>query len=68
MTKFRIEMRNNSDARRADGARTILGVPAKCRHNGGKIVIATTDAADSLRAALDAALRGFIVAYEETEL
>jgi hypothetical protein len=36
--------------------------------HGGKIVIATTDAADSLRAALDAALRGSVVGYEEAEL
>ena len=43
-TTIKIEMANNSDARRADVLRSIRG--ASCRHNGGKIVIATVDSDD----------------------
>jgi hypothetical protein len=51
---IRITMRNNSDAR---ACRALPDVgSAKLRHNGGKLVIATVDAADvdAAREALDA--------------
>ena len=41
--KIRISMANNSDARKADVLNSIPG--ARGRHNGGKVVIVTLDAA-----------------------
>lgn len=42
-TTIRIQTRNNSTARAFD---LLDGTDAKCRHNGGKLVIATVDAED----------------------
>jgi len=50
MTKLRITMTNNSDARRADILADIRSASAK--HNGGKVVIVTIDD-DDLEAARD---------------
>jgi hypothetical protein len=62
---IRVEMSNNSDARRLSGARRFAGVPASCRHNGGKIVVMTVsaDSLAALESALDAShsVRGYAV-------
>lgn len=41
-TKFRVTMRNNSDARSVDG-KICWRSGHRCRHNGGKLVIVETD-------------------------
>ncbi len=62
--EYRIEMSNNSDARRAD-VLTSLGVKGK--HNGGKTVIALVPESDAERAeaTLDADYR--VRSYERSE-
>lgn len=61
----RVEMSNNSDARRLSGARQFAGVSVICRHNGGKIVVMTVAVSSlaSLESALDAShsVRGYAV-------
>lgn len=52
-TKYRVTMTSNAAASRLHDQRVFEGVAARCRHNGGKLVIMETDAKDSLEAALE---------------
>ena len=64
MTKFRIEMTNNSDARNAD---ILSSLRIKAKHNGGKTVIAVVDASrtEAVKALLDESHK--VASYATTE-
>lgn len=54
---IRVEMTNNSGARKLAGASEWHGITVACRHNGGKtvVMVVATDAADAIRTELDEA-------------
>ena len=64
MTQYRITCSNNSDAR---DFRLLDEITRKVRHNGGKLVVAEVDSADTIAAdaILDASHK--VASYEKVE-